>query len=205
MWSRLRQTATHHLPSFVVSSLSSSSSSNSNNNTYQHSSYGINHNPSIDFNLTTTNYEVLCLLKQPATLKQLAAQQLIKLDDEDSHYSSTIRSLPVSMRSLILPTYLVPGQCVIKHGKMRSSNFVYELGVSAYGVLRFVKREMPSGEKQLATVEKNVESLLVIKGGVYLVFDSNLTTRRPLVLYQHQPRSSCDSFYLEITNDGYLR
>lgn len=205
MWTRLRQTASNRLPSFVVSSLSSSSS----NSTHQHPHQQYvppqhqNLQP-IDFNLTTTNYEVLCLLKQPATLKQLVVQQLIRLDEEDLRFAYAVRSLPNSIRSLIVPAYLTPGQCVIRHAKMRSMNFVYEIGVSGYGVLRFVKREY--GERQVATVEKYVESLLVLKSGVYLVFDSNQTTRRPLVLYQHKPlTNSYDAFYLELTNDGYLR
>lgn len=88
---------------------------------------------------------------------------------------------------------------------MRSLNYLYELGVNGFGVLRFVKRD--DAEKQIATVEKYVEALLVIKSGVYLVFDSNQTGRRPLVLYQHQqkPKSSYDTFSLELTNDGFLR
>lgn len=191
LWSRLRQSASNRLPFGTRGTTTQQTQQQAQQ--------------SIDFNLTTTNYEVLCLRKQPARLKQLCALKLNKhLEEDDPRLTYTIRALPYSIRSLICPHYLVPGQCLIKHGKMRSLNHLYEVSLSKYGVLRFVK--LDDDEKQVATIEKNIESLLVLKSGIYLIYDSNQATRRPIILYSQQQNSSMlSSFYLEVTNDGYLR
>lgn len=169
----------------------------------------------LDFNLVSSNYEVLCLKKQPATLKQLCIIKLVKLEEETFLTSSqqddpkreeinrSLRSLPSSIRNLLWPSYLMPGQCIIKNGKMRSVNGVYEISINHLGSLRFLFVNFCSNT-QVITYEKNVESLLVSKTGIYLIYDNNQATRRPTLLYKHQQRTSTDSHCTFVLEDSHF-
>lgn len=188
---------------------------------------------SIDFNLTSTNYEVLCLKKQPATLKQLCVKVLNKYEEDlrksqrNLLINRTFDGLPYSIRNLLWPFCLTPGQCLIKNGKMRSLNGVYELTITTTGLFRFRKCAYLGADSddendlddddddygslkhdQVITIEKNIESLLILTNGVYLIYDNNQATRKPNVLYEHMRKSpaNIECYYmLELTNDGYLR
>ena len=80
--------------------------------------------------------------------------------------------------------------------------------------------------RQVATYEKNVESLLINESGVFLIYDNNQAIRKPLQLYNHlkkkcyaisHHKESADyfenlfvnclhnNFILELSNDGHLR
>jgi len=163
----------------------------------------------MDFNFISNNYEVLCLRRQPATLKTLCCLVLYKIDeqfDEENknpvcHIYETLKTLPNSIRNLLWPCYLMPGQCVVKSGKMRSSNDLYEININKFGSLRFIKH----GEirKQTVTYEKNVESMLVSQSGVYLIYDSYQAMRKPTVLYKHKPIKqivSCSLVDTQVSN-----
>ena len=147
----------------------------------------------MDFNFISNNYEVLCLRRQPATLKTLCSLVLYKIDEqfhEDnkspaSHIYDALKTLPNSIRNLLWPSYLMPGQCVVKSGKMRSSNALYEINLNKCGSLRFIKHGV--ARQQTVTYEKNVESVLVSQSGVYLIYDNYQAMRKPTVLYKHKP------------------
>ncbi|CAF0829107.1 unnamed protein product [Brachionus calyciflorus] len=193
-----------------------------------------NNSTTKDFNLIANNYEVLCLKKQPASLKQLCVNKLVKFE-EDTNYlhnkheclneterryleiNKSLKCLPNSIRNMLWPSFLVPGQCLGKNSKMRSSNGLYELSLNEFGNLRF-SLNMYGNNK--ITYEKNVESLLVSNDGIFVVYENN---RRPTLLYKHQRTISddsefddnfnrtifdsllCSSYVMELSNDGFLR
>jgi hypothetical protein len=217
----------------------------------------------VDFNLIAKNYEVLCLKKQPASLKQLCKLVLIKLEEDtfkfDCFNVENIRKnkeintflrekLPNSINNLLWPSFLEPGECITKHGKMRSSNGIFELSIDKNGTLRFIKLIKQVYKKtfyktdekdfvckeftQIVTYEKNVESLLVSKSGVYLIYDNRQETRKPTLFYKHNATQNFESsisfkpcynliddrtinhfnnlfdktsYLVELSNDGYLR
>lgn len=188
----------------------------------------------MDFNFISSNYEVLCLKKQPITLKQCCILKLNELNDDyfekkmPGPYKSFL-SLPNSIRNLIWPAYLMPGQCLIKQSRMRSSNGQFELNLNQEGNLKFMSYSLNSSSmsKKIVTYEKNLESLLVSQSGVYLIYDNNQAMRKPYILYAHtlKPLSSADlssssgvtysntlldnslgsSYVLELSDSGYLR
>lgn len=218
----------------------------------------------LDFNLMSTQYEVLCLKKQPASLKQLCKITLIKLEEDtfnnfdfnveisnnkNVEINKSLReNLPNSIRNLLWPSILEPGECISKHGKMRSSNGIYELNINKNGALRFIKLTKAKNLKlndskcdqdiynenillkQIVTYEKNVESLLISKSGVYLIYDNKQETRKPTLFYKHNSSSplsfySCSfnllnddqtinhfnnlfdntSYFVELSDNGFLR
>jgi hypothetical protein len=182
----------------------------------------------IDFNLVSNNYEVLCLRKQPASLKQTCVNKLIKLEEAKQSFSWD--SLPNSIRNLLWPANLIPGQCIVKNGKMRSSNNLYEIFINDAGLLKLTMKLVSDTSDHAETVcsrsiifEKNVESLIVSLTGVYLIYENNQTIRRPKVLFitsdptrlrahsyvdeniQFESSVSKKSFFLELSNTGFLR
>lgn len=194
-----------------------------------------NNYTSKDLNLIANNYEVLCLRKQPASLKQLCKNRLVKFEEETNelHFKSelnekeqkylsinhSLRSVPNSMRCMLWPSFLVPGQCLARNSKMRSLNDKYELILNEYGQLGFSLGIYGSFKR--ITYEKNVESMLVSHSGVYIIYENN---RRPTLLYKHlavEHDSSNDydessysnifdnllfsSYVIELSNDGFLR
>lgn len=179
----------------------------------------------MDFNFISSSYEVLCLRKQPATLKQLCVIKLNKIHDsficnetcsqkERLNYLGLFRTLntqPNSIRQILWPCYLMPGTCIVKNGKMRSSNCLYEVYLNAQGSLKLAKlfnnlNNHLSAFREVVTFEKNVESMMVSGGGVFLVYDNNQPMRKPNVLYKHTTNNSkSDMFLLEISDTGYLR
>ena len=228
------------------------------------SAFKSNNLKEIDFNLMSKNYEVLCLKKQPASLKQLCKLTLIKLEEDTFKFDcynieKTRRNmeinkflrekLPNSINNLLWPSFLEPGECISKQGKMRSSNGIFELNINKNGTLRFIKLMKNSCKStfyktdendlickdftQIVTYEKNVESLLVSKSGVYLIYDNRQETRKPTLFYKHNAiqnlessisfNSCCNltddditikhfnnlfdksSYLVELSNDGYLR
>lgn len=81
----------------------------------------------MDFNFLSSSYEVLCLCKQPATLKQLCVIELNKLDDcymsdseewtERERYNNLdlfrqLNAQPNSIRQLLWPCFLLPGKFI---------------------------------------------------------------------------------------------
>lgn len=194
-----------------------------------------NNYTSKDLNLIANNYEVLCLKKQPALLKQLCKNRLVKFEEETNELESrtelserqkkhllinrTLKSVPNSIRYMLWPSFLVPGQCLARNSKMRSSNDTYELSLNEYGNLGFCVNVY--GTVKRITYEKNVESLLVSQSGVYIIYEGN---RRPTLLYRHQGNEHgpvnqlddgyyssifdhllCSSYVIELSNDGFLR
>lgn len=143
----------------------------------------------MDFNFISSNYEVLCLKKNPATLKQACILKLNATNDTLFHQrhkeALSYLSLPNSIRNLIYPSYLMPGQCLVKNSRMRASNGSYELIINSDGAMKIVNYNTVLISKRLVTYEKNIESLLVSQTGVYLVYDNNQAMRKPTVLYRH--------------------
>lgn len=194
-----------------------------------------NNYTSKDLNLIANNYEVLCLKKQPASLKQLCKNRLVKFEEETNELyfkselnerekkylsiNSALRSVPKSMRCMLWPSFLVPGQCLARNSKMRSLNDKYELILNEYGHLGFSLSIYGSFKR--ITYEKNVESMLISHSGVYIIYENN---RRPTLLYKHQTIEHgssndldecsysnifdnllCSSYVIELSNDGFLR
>lgn len=177
----------------------------------------------MDFNFISNTYEVLVLKKQPITLKQKCIIQLNQLNDDyfklnlKEHYLNSFK-LPNSLRNLMRPSFLMPGQCIIKGSKMRSQNGVYEISITKDGNLKLIKyfSETFPMSRKIITYEKNLESLLISQTGVYLIYDNNQAMRKPLVLYKHvlkpfndQPIKNENSFasnlIVELSDTGYLR
>jgi len=177
----------------------------------------------MDFNFISNTYEVLVLKKQPITLKQKCINQLNQLNNIyfklnlKEHYLNCFK-LPNSLRNLMWPSILMPGQCIIKGSKMRSQNGVYEVSINKDGNLKLIKYLLETFplSKKVVTYEKNLESLLISLTGVYLIFDSNQAMRKPLVLYKHTFKSFFDqnlitnNFFasnmtLELSDFGCLR
>lgn len=179
----------------------------------------------MDFNFISNKYEVLCLAKQPATLKQKC---ILKLNEISEYFFAKnyreqfqlFGTLPNSIRNLLWPSYLMPGQCIVKNSKMRSSNGAYEININLEGSLKLVKytNDSPVLSRAIVTYEKNLESLLVIQTGVYLIYDNNQAMRKPTVLYSHDykkpvsqnenetfDKSFGSSFLLELSDSGILR
>ena len=244
-----------HLNEWLWSKLRAAVLSNHNNNS-NYSSSSINSPPNgtdtsivnsneINFNLISNNYQVLCMRKQPASLKRLCRLRLVQLNDAfvDNARNNTTNTnntnnnewcvgsalqhdtLPLSMRQLLWPSSLEPGECVCKRGKMRSPDGTYEMGISSAGSLRFVRYAAAPSHRHMAaaTFEKNVESVLVTAYGVYIIYDSKQATRRPTMLYKHrqqqqqQQANECvdkqlppvagtrHPFVLELCDDGWMR
>lgn len=183
----------------------------------------------MDFNFISSSYEVLCLRKQPATLKQTCVIKLNNIHDsymcnegqiqsqsqsERLSYLDLFRTLnaqPNSIRQLLWPCYLMPGTCIVKNGKMRSANCLYEVYLNAQGSLKLAKlfnnlNDHLSAFREVITFEKNVESMLLSGGGVFLVYDKIQPMRKPNVLYKHDTnKNKNDMFLLELSDSGYLR
>jgi len=158
-----------------------------------------------------SEYEVLCLRVQPASLKQLSARCLSALSERafaasDRRQFRLLCSLPIALRSLLWPSYLLPGQCLVKNSRMRSSNGLYEVVLDGEGLLKLVR--YGAGEtrlrRQTAIHEKNLESVWVACSGVYLGYDNNQAMRKPRVLYSHDPQARA-GFALELSDTGALR
>lgn len=145
---------------------------------------------SLDVNLTRTNYQVLCLKKQPPKLTQLCSRILVD-------HRERLGQLSGSLRDLVWPNCLRPGECVVKQGLMRSLNGRYELTVTSTGLF-----QLRHGDEMI-TVEKNIDSLLVLPTGVYLIYDNNQPARKPKVVYNHLKRAG--AYRLELTDDGRVR
>ena len=181
----------------------------------------------MDFNFISSNYEVLCLKKQPSTLKQASILKLNSINDfyfdQRNREAMSYLLLPNSIRNLIYPSYLMPGQCLVKCARMRSANGTYEINVNSDGSLKIVLYNAILMSKKVVTYEKNIESLLVSQSGVYLVYDNNQPMRKPTVLYRHNcnpvkqkhdnvadfistdnllDNSLASSFVLELSNTG---
>lgn len=143
----------------------------------------------MDFNFISSNYEVLCLKKNPSTLKQACILKLNATNDilfNQRHKEAMSHlSLPNSIRNLIYPSYLMPGQCLIKNSRIRSSNGLFELNINSDGSMKIINFNTVLMSKKVVTYEKNIESLLVSQTGVYLVYDNNQAMRKPTVLYRH--------------------
>ena len=125
-------------------------------------------------------------------------------------------------------------------GKMRSINGIYEVSITEHGLFKITKVfEIVHNDYSLyydddlqfvrrsAIFEKNIESLICSTSGIYLVYDNNQATRRPILLYKSSAivtessmlsdlsenwrpsdktiLSHQASFVLELTNDGLLR
>ena len=194
------------------------------------------HKNNTDFNFVSSNYEVLCLKKQPAKLKQLCINRLNEFEENfNSNCSNqrenalfkSLKFLPNSTRNLLWPSFLTPGQCLLKNSKMRSSNDIYELSLTKLGSLRmskFYKNDTSTIFKQQCTFEKNVETLLISQTGVFLVYDNNQPMRKPKILYDHVLKFTYNDFaqdysindkllntsisncyLLELCDTGYLR
>lgn len=176
----------------------------------------------MDFNFISTNYEVLCLKKQPASLKQLCILKLNNINEEFMQNESNSRrdyldifkslnTLPNSIRNLLWPSLLGPGQCIVKNGKMRSLNGVFEIYLSPQGSIKFSKQilnDYVNAYREVTTYEKNVESFLVSQSGVFLIYDNHQPMRKPTVLYKHVVLfNDClkTSFSLDLNDNGFLR
>jgi hypothetical protein len=201
--------------------------------------------------LLWNNYEVLCLRQQPLTLKQASVLALksieeITLDDmlnsnstpiDVVNVNKSLRSLPRSLSHLVWPSYLERGQCIVRNSKMRSENGTYELEITSKGQVMLTKLtgigELVNSNnilRQVTTYEKNVEAIVVIESGVFLVYDNNQAMRKPSQLYNHLKNKSSvidssmetslnsyenllffnaslhsNTFILELSNSGYLR
>lgn len=172
----------------------------------------------MDFNFISTNYEVLCLKKQPASLKQLCVLKLNTIGEEFMsnelncrhaylNLYKSLNTLPNSIRNLLWPSYLLAGQCIVKNGKLRSTNGEYEVYLSPQGSLKFSRLFMSDNDyvnlvREVTTYEKNVESLLVSSSGVFLIYDNNQPMRKPNIMYKNVLMGS---FFLELNDNGYLR
>jgi hypothetical protein len=215
-----------------MSSSSSSSNSSSSDNYKQNESFWCRLRQAIknksskdmDFNFISNNYEVLCLKKQPASLKQSCILKLNNLDEQfmlnENHirlkYLDLFRSLhtlPNSIRNLLWPCVLTSGQCIVKNGKIKSSNGNYEIFISTQGSIKFSKiyntdDYLMNIHREVTTFEKNVESILVSQDGIFIIYDYNQPMRKPNVLYKHQinPTTTDNNyFFLELSDSGYLR
>ena len=195
---------------------------NSNESFWSRLRAAIKNNNTNEFNfnyILSNNYEVLCLKKQPPRLKQLCVSKLSSLEEttlqniinnqdcqtyaqecvfrNNLEVNGVLRSLSSSIRNLVWPSYLEPGQCLVKNGKMRSSNGLYEVSINQKGALVFTKlsqtttlNEMSIFDehkicKQVTTYEKSAESLLLAKSGIYLIYDNNQAIRKPYDLYNY--------------------
>lgn len=154
-----------------------------------------NSSKDMDFNFISSNYEVLCLKKQPATLKQKCIFKINEISEfyfvnNDKQQFRSFNALPNSTRNLLWPSYLMPGQCLVKNTKMRSSNGIYEITINQNGNLKLIKYILNEANmsKKIVTFEKNIESLLISQTGVYLIFDDNQAMRKPTVLYRHSSK-----------------
>ena len=137
---------------------------NSNESFWSRLRAPIKNNNTNEFNfnyILSNNYEVLCLKKQPPRLKQLCVSKLSSLEEatlkniinnqdcqtfsQESVFRSNLEvngvlmSLSSSIRNLVWPSYYEPGQCLVKNGKMRSSNGLFELSINQKGALVFTK------------------------------------------------------------------
>ena len=135
--------------------------------------------------LSCNNYEVLCLRTIPATLQQLCINSLLSSAQNNEDNSC--------VRNLLWPACLTTGQCIAKGGKMRSNNGQYELGITRSGVLKFTRYHQT--KKCITTYEKNVESLVVINSGVFVIFDEHQAQRRPIVLYENKQQKQENGYY----------
>lgn len=100
-----------------------------------------------NFNLTSANYEVLCLRRQPPSLKQACILKLTRLE-ESSIQPASLHNLPNSIRQLLWPAHLTPGQFLSKSGKMRSSNDSYEINVTEHGLFKLSKWSIVSNSER---------------------------------------------------------
>jgi hypothetical protein len=138
-------------------------------------------------------YEILCLKSKPQTLKQLASLKLLECEEkifklqtkEDQlKQLNRVQSLSRSMRLLIWPYFLLPGQCLNRNGCcIRSMNCLYEVYLNTKGTLTF--KYYNNGVSQISYFEKNIETIVVSNYGIFLIYDNKQETRKPKCLYNH--------------------
>lgn len=174
-------------------------------------------------NLVNQDYEILCLKSSPASLKQLCALKILtyeynyinkwnRNDNEKQMLSSVFYNhygLPPAIYSLIWPSRLHMNECLQKFSVLKSPNGLYEMSINENGLLilrKYVKNELREGYFKLCNYlyEKDVESLLLCKYGLMIIYNRKQENRRPTLVYQMKGKLLQNCQYLQLTDVGNL-
>lgn len=167
------------------------------------------------------NYEILCLKSSPASLKNLCVNRILSLE---SKYYETNRiftnlfhtrleeTLPKVVCDTFWPYRLNPNENLKKLNKLRSQNSMFELNISENGLLRIRKYFKITDQQDFYfytnyIYEKNVESFVLCKYGVMIIYDYRQETRRPSFIFEFKKNDDFKKgpLYLELSDDGHLK
>jgi len=174
-------------------------------------------------NLVSQDYEILCMKSSPAALKQLCALKILhyeytyvnkwhRNDNEKQMMSSVFYNhygLPPAIYSLIWPSRLHLNECLQRFSVLKSPNGAYEMSINENGLLimrRYVQSERREDYFKLCNYiyEKDVESLLLCKYGLMIIYNRKQENRRPTLVYQMKGRFLNDCQYVQLTDLGTL-
>lgn len=174
-------------------------------------------------NLVNQDYEILCLKSSPASLKQLCALKILQYeynylnkrqrhDNEKQMLSSVFYKhygLPPAIYSLIWPSRLRFNECLQRFSVLKSPSGLYEMSINENGLLimrKYVQSERRVGHFKLCNYlyEKDVESLLLCKYGLMIIYNRKQENRRPTLVFQVKGQLLSDYQYVQLSDQGTL-